>query len=104
MKNMNGKLKSKVFYTETLQKIIAEMEKKLVINILVLMGVLSTPKVKVFAPKMMMFPIMEAVRSGGNLENIGGDSKYTKEVVCPDGCVLFKMKAKKLNNNHFYKK
>ena len=52
---------------------------------------------------MMMFPIMEAVRSGGNLENIGGDSKYTKAVVCPDGCVLFKMKAKKLNNNHFYK-
>ena len=26
---------------------------------------------------MMMFPIMEAVRSGGNLENIGGDSKYS---------------------------
>ena len=27
---------------------------------------------------MVMFPIMEAVRSGGDLENIGGDGKYTK--------------------------
>lgn len=43
-----------------------------------------------------MFPIMEAVRSGG-------DSKYTKDIVCPDGCVLFRMTAKKLGNKNCYK-
>ncbi|WZL82757.1 TIGR04076 family protein [Vallitaleaceae bacterium 9-2] len=52
---------------------------------------------------MMMFPIMEAVRSGGNLENIGGSGKYTKELVCPDGCVIFKMTATKLGNENFHK-
>lgn len=51
----------------------------------------------------VMFPIMEAVRSGGDLENIGGGSKYTKDIVCPDGCVLFGMKAKKLGNKNFFK-
>ena len=30
---------------------------------------------------LQLFPIMEAVRSGGNLENIGGDGKYSKTVV-----------------------
>lgn len=45
---------------------------------------------------MIMFPIMEAVRSGGDLENIGGSGKYTKDVVCPDGCVIFRLTAKKL--------
>ena len=50
-----------------------------------------------------MFPIMEAVRSGGDLENIGGDSKYSKVVVCPDGCVVFKMSARKTGSDNFYK-
>ena len=45
---------------------------------------------------MMLFPVMEAVRSGGNLENIGGTDKYSKDIVCPDGCVMFKLTAKKL--------
>ena len=52
---------------------------------------------------MMMFPIMEAVRSGGDLENIGGDSKYSKVIMCPDGCVLFRMTAKKRDNENFFK-
>lgn len=52
---------------------------------------------------MLMFPIMEAIRSGGNLENIGGNSKYTKEIVCPDGCVIFKLTASPLNNKNFFK-
>ena len=52
---------------------------------------------------MLMFPIMEAVRSGGNLDNIGGNSKYSKEIVCPDGCVIFRMTAKPLGNENFYK-
>ena len=51
-----------------------------------------------------MFPIMEAVRSGGDLRNIGGERKYTKTIVCPDGCVIFKMTAKPLGNENFFKK
>lgn len=43
----------------------------------------------------VLFPIMEAVRSGGDLENIGGDGKYSKNIVCPDGCVMFRLTAKK---------
>jgi len=53
---------------------------------------------------MVMFPIMEAVRSGGDLSKIGGSDKYSKEVVCPDGCVVFKMTARKLGNKNFYEK
>lgn len=52
---------------------------------------------------MMMYPVMEAVRSGGDLENIGGDSKYSKVVMCPDGCVLFRITAKPLGNENFFK-
>ena len=52
---------------------------------------------------MMLFPIMEAVRSGGDLVNIGGSGKDTKEIVCPDGCVLFRLTAKKLGNENFFK-
>ena len=32
---------------------------------------------------MQLFPLMEAIRSGGDLENLGGDGKYSKTVVCP---------------------
>ena len=52
---------------------------------------------------MMIYPIMEAVRSGGNLLNVGGDSKYSKVVMCPDGCVLFRITAKPLENENFFK-
>ena len=52
---------------------------------------------------MMLYPVMEAVRSGGDLENIGGDSKYSKVVMCPDGCVLFRITAKPLGNKNFFK-
>lgn len=53
---------------------------------------------------LLMFPIMEAVRSGGDLENIGGDGKYSKQVVCPDGCVIFRMTAKKVGSGNFFKR
>lgn len=53
---------------------------------------------------LMMFPIMEAVRSGGDLEKIGGSGRYTKDVVCPDGCVIFRMTATPLGNENFYKR
>lgn len=51
---------------------------------------------------LLMYPIMESVRSGGDLRLLGGTSEYTKEIVCPDGCVLFKMTAKKINDQTFY--
>ena len=51
---------------------------------------------------MMLYPLMEAIRSGGSLENLGGDGKYSKTVVCPDGCVIFKLTAKPLGNENFH--
>ena len=51
---------------------------------------------------MLMFPLMEAVRSGGDLRNIGGSSKYCKDLVCPDGCVIFRMTATPLGNENFH--
>lgn len=50
----------------------------------------------------VMFPIMEAVRSGGDLTKIGGESKYEKTVVCPDGCVIFKMTAVPTGAKNFH--
>lgn len=52
---------------------------------------------------MILFPTMEAVRSGGDLESIGGSSRYSKDIVCPDGCVIFRLTAKNLGNENFYK-
>lgn len=51
-----------------------------------------------------LFCIMEAVRAGGDLTDVGGDGKYTKTIVCPDGCVIFKLTAIPLNNPNFYKR
>lgn len=51
---------------------------------------------------MVMFPVMEAVRSGGNLENIGGKSQYSKTIVCPDGCVIFRLTAKPTGNENIF--
>ncbi|MGI6173595.1 MAG: TIGR04076 family protein [Christensenellales bacterium] len=42
---------------------------------------------------MMLFPLMEAIRSGGDLTNLGGESNYDKTIVCPDGCVRFRLTA-----------
>lgn len=50
----------------------------------------------------VIFPVMEAVRSGGDLTKIGGDGKYSKTVVCPDGCVVFRITATPLGNKNFY--
>ncbi|MCI8423805.1 MAG: TIGR04076 family protein [Lawsonibacter sp.] len=52
---------------------------------------------------LLLFPLMEAVRSGGDLENVGGDSRFSKNVVCPDGCVLFRLTAEPLGNENFFK-
>jgi len=42
-----------------------------------------------FCPKTMLkvFPLMEAVRSGGDLRNLGGSGPAEMEVTCPDGVV-----------------
>lgn len=51
---------------------------------------------------MIAFPVMEAVRSGGDLRNIGGSDECVKDIVCPDGCVVFRVFAKKLGNENFH--
>lgn len=51
---------------------------------------------------MMLYPVMEAIRSGGDLVRIGGGSRYEKDIVCPDGCVLFHLKAEKKSNGNFF--
>lgn len=51
----------------------------------------------------VLYPLMEAVRSGGSLENLGGKDKYIKEIVCPDGCIIFRLTAKKLAGHNFHK-
>ena len=48
----------------------------------------------------MLYPLMEAVRSGGDLRNVGGSDEYVKDIVCPDGCVLFRLTAKKLEGKN----
>lgn len=42
-------------------------------------------------------------RSGGDLTNLGGDGKYSKTIVCPDGCVMFRLTAAPLGNENFHK-
>ncbi len=51
---------------------------------------------------MMLYPLMEAVRSGGDLTNVGGSDPYSKEIVCPDGCVIFRLSARKTGKPNFY--
>ncbi len=38
---------------------------------------------------LLLFPLMEAVRSGGDLRNLDGTDRYVKDVVCSDGNVVF---------------
>lgn len=51
---------------------------------------------------MLLFPLMEAVRSGGDLRNVGGSDRYVKNLVCPDGCVMFRLTATPLNGENFH--
>jgi uncharacterized repeat protein (TIGR04076 family) len=42
-----------------------------------------------------LFPLMEAIRSGGSLSNLlSGASKYSGKFTCPDGVVTFLLEAK----------
>ena len=51
---------------------------------------------------MLLYPLMEAVRSGGSLEMVGGSGKYTKDIVCPDGCVIFRLTAEKKGDRNYF--
>ncbi len=39
------------------------------------------------------FPLMEAVRAGGDLRLLGGDSRDAITFCCPDGVVMFRLEA-----------
>lgn len=41
------------------------------------------------------FPIMEAVRAGGDLRNLGGETEGIILFCCPDGVVIFRLEAKR---------
>ena len=51
---------------------------------------------------MILFPMMEAVRSGGSLLNLGGDSPTSKEFLCPDGVVKYRLTSQKQNDDNFH--
>jgi ribosomal protein S18 acetylase RimI-like enzyme len=46
-----------------------------------------------------LFPLMEAVRSGGDLRNLGGFDKNIIEFDCPEGAVRFRLEAIKNNTS-----
>ncbi len=50
-----------------------------------------------FCQKCMLkaFPIMEAVRAGGDLRNFGGETENMIRFCCPDGVVIFQLEAKR---------
>ena len=49
---------------------------------------------------MMLYPLMEAIRSGGDLRNVGGSDKHVKDIVCPDGCVMFWLTARRIGGEN----
>jgi len=48
------------------------------------------------------FPFLRS-SFNGDLENIGVSDKYRKEIVCPDGCVMFRLSARSLGNENCFK-
>ena len=44
---------------------------------------------------LLLFPMLEAVRSGGDLRSLGGEGHLTRTFTCPDGCVRFRLTAHK---------
>ena len=55
---------------------------------------------------MMLYPLMEAIRSGGDLRNVGGSSKYEKDIVMKriscvlTGCVTFRLTARRIGGEN----
>ena len=58
-------------------------------------------KLWVIIPKLLCHILVH--RAFADLENLGGDGKYSKTVVCPDGCVIFRLTATPLGNENFHK-
>ena len=48
----------------------------------------------------LLYPIMEAMRRGGDQRKVGGSDMYVKDIVCPDGCVMFRLTAKLLSGKN----
>jgi uncharacterized repeat protein (TIGR04076 family) len=46
-------------------------------------------------PMLKLFPLMEAVRSGGDLRNLGGRDKHIVEFECLGGVVWFRFETLK---------
>lgn len=40
-----------------------------------------------------LFPLLEAVRCGGDLRNLGGKSRTEAEFLCPDDLVSFRLRG-----------
>lgn len=59
---------------------------------------------------LLLFPMLETVRGGGDLRKIGGfspdgnapDSPLVKEFVCPDGVVTYRLTAKKTGEENYH--
>ena len=51
---------------------------------------------------MMLYPLMEAIRSGGDLRNVGGSDKHVNDIVCPDGCVTFRLTARRIGGDNSF--
>jgi len=51
-----------------------------------------------FCPKALLklFPLMEAVRSGGDLRNLGGNGPGQIEISCPDGAVQLQLVGERI--------
>lgn len=59
---------------------------------------------------LLLFPMLETVRGGGDLRMIGGfspnenvpDSPLVKEFVCPDGVVTYRLTARKTGGENYH--
>ena len=49
---------------------------------------------------MLLYPLMEAVRSRGDMRNVGGSDKHVNDIVCPDGCVMFRLTARRIGEGN----
>lgn len=59
---------------------------------------------------LLLFPMLETVRGGGDLRRIGGfsptgnapNSPLEKEFVCPDGVVTYRLRARKTGGENYH--
>ena len=41
-----------------------------------------------------LFPVLEIIRNGGDLQNLGGSAPTETKLLCPDGVVVFHVAGK----------